>query len=71
MIYAVEVESRLLYEVRPMGDFIMIRPAAVGKEHLLERIDFIQFNRMFDAWLGQFLIPEQLREEDYEENISY
>jgi hypothetical protein len=52
-----------------MGDFIMIRPADPGKEHLIERIDFIQFNSMFDAFLGQFLIPGQLEEGDYYEEL--
>ena len=66
----VEKESRLIYEVRPIGDFLMIRPATKGQEHLIQRMSFIEFNRAFDPFLAQFFIPELLTDEDAQE-VTY
>lgn len=65
MIYAVDKESRLIYEVRPLGETIMIRPAEVGMEHMIERVPAIAFGKIFDNFLAMFLIPNQLDEEDF------
>lgn len=65
MIYCVETRTGLIYEVRALGDYVLVRPAHLGREHLLERITFVQFNRLFNAFLGAFLIPNRLTEEDY------
>lgn len=66
MLYCVERTTRYIWEVRPLGDYVLIRPASLGSEHLLEKISFVKFNRMFDPFLGMFLIPNRLRDEDYD-----
>lgn len=64
MIYCVEKESRSIYEARPIGDVIMIRPARRGSEHLLERVTMLDFNERFNIFLARFLIPDVLDDND-------
>jgi hypothetical protein len=69
VIYCVEQESRDIYEARALGNSIMIRPAESGAEHFIERLNMLDFNRRFDVFYAQFLIPNQLKEVDYEDAI--
>jgi hypothetical protein len=64
LIYAVQKENRLIYEAQPIGEYVMIRPAQKGLEHLLDRISYVSFAKNFESFLARFLIPDQLDEED-------
>lgn len=68
--YAVHIESREIYEIRPFGAYLLVRPARFGHEKDLARIDFLDFDSSFNPFLAKFLIPNQLREEDFMEVIE-
>lgn len=68
--YAVHIETRDIYEVRPIGPYLLVRPASHGREKELARIDFKLFDKSFNPFLAQFLIPNQLTEEDGMELID-
>lgn len=67
--YAVHIESRLVFEIRPIGEFLLIRPAARGREQEIAKLTMLQFDREFNHFIGRFLLPNRLTEEDYLEEF--
>jgi hypothetical protein len=68
--YAVHNQTRQIFEVNPVGASLLVRPAQLGQERNVQKIEFIDFDRNFNAFLAKFLIPNQLREEDWMEAIN-
>lgn len=62
--YGVRVDNRDIYEIRPMGDCLLVRPAHIGKEREISKITFLDFDKAFNSFLNKFLIPNQLTEDD-------
>lgn len=71
MIYCVEKESRLIYEAKAVGNYLIVRPAQVGLEHMIERLSMLDFNNRFDFHVAKFLIPDQLTNETEDDDICY